>query len=79
MSVFLELREYGWCVAPGLFTYFWPGVYAYLHHDLTTLLHIVYDCLLLGLRPGLSLSSCRGTKQPNPTKGISHIPYRNFN
>ena len=52
MSVFLELREYGWCVAPGLFTYFWPGVYAYLHHDLTTLLRIVYDCLLLGLRTG---------------------------
>nr|DAQ85790.1 MAG TPA: hypothetical protein [Caudoviricetes sp.] len=64
---------------PRSFYLFLAGVYAYLHHDLTTLLHIVYDYVLLGLRPGLSLSSCRGTKQPHPTKGISHIPYRNFN
>nr|DAN28894.1 MAG TPA: hypothetical protein [Caudoviricetes sp.] len=75
----MELREYGWCVAPGLFIIIKPGVYAYLHHDLTILIHIVYGYLLLGLRPGLFLSSCRGTKQPHPTNGVSHIPYRNFN
>ena len=72
MSVFLELREYGWCVAPGLFTYFWPGVYAYLHHDLTTLLHIVYDYVLLGLRLGLSLSLA-GALNNLPNKKVSVI------
>nr|DAQ26316.1 MAG TPA: hypothetical protein [Caudoviricetes sp.] len=68
----MELREYGWCVAPGLFSSFWPGVYAYLHHDLTILIHIVYDYLLLGLRPGLSLRLCWGTKQP-PQQRVSVI------